>query len=140
MEQSILTPETQRWTSAVVKLTSLTYSGKIRWTKRLSDVDSRDSVISGTHFTTVRYKAELEEQNFILIVSKPEMTSEMSWSRLLGMPGHEPKSKIVLQVFNNENQKIIDVTGLSVLQALADAAQSQSDSHEASVLSAIEHA
>ena len=140
MEQPILTPEIQRWTSAIVKLTSLTYSGKLKWTKRLSEVDPLDVSLSSKRVTTVRYNTELEGQRFVLIVSTPEQNGGVSWAQLTGMPGYNTKTNVILQAFNSHGQKVIDVTSLSVLQALADSVQSQLDNSEASVLAAIESA
>lgn len=137
MEQSILTLEVQRWANAIVKLTSLTYANKLVWVKRFL----------GAEGTSAEYNAELEGQRFQLTVSSLDPTgaalrSSLSGVRssLSGMPGYGPKSTIFLRVFDRYGSRIIDIPNLSVLQPLADAVQSQADSREESVLSAIEKA
>ena len=134
---SILTPEVQRWVSAIVKLTSLTYQGRVGWVRE--DLDSANGPV-GFRFTSTKYQSELEGQSFILIISKPEPTTNTSWSELLGMPGYKPEPTINFRAFDRNGRKAIDLTRLSVLQSLADAVEAQTANHEQTVLDAIEKA
>lgn len=141
MEQSILTEENRRWINAVVKLTTLTYSGKLRWTKRLADtVPTPADFFSETRFMPLRYNAEIDGRRFLLMVNKPTITAQSSWGDLLGMPGFQSRQRVSLQAFDKDGAKVLDVPNLTVLQALADAVESKTDSAEEDVLSAIEGA
>lgn len=141
MEQTILTEENRRWIDAVVKLTTLTYSGKLRWTKHVADSDLVPSdFFSEVRFRPTRYNAEIDGRRFLLMVNKPSLNTQSPWGDLLGMPGYKSRQRVSLQAFDRNGLKVLDVPNLTVLQALADAVESKTDSAEEDVLSAIEGA
>jgi len=140
MEQPTLTLEQSRWASAIAKLTSLTHTGKLRWTRVDTDTMNAAPMI-GFSFTSSKYEAELTGQKFSLIVSKPSLNAGHSWSEILGMSS-PPSSgaKVNFRAYDQYGRKVVDLTGLSILNTLASAVESEAASRESSVLTAIENA
>jgi hypothetical protein len=140
MEQSTLTSEQSRWAGAIAKLTSLTYAGKLRWTRVDTDTINNAPVM-GLNFTFSEYETELTGQKFSLIVSKPSLNAGHSWSELLGMSTPPQSSmRVNFRAYDHYKRKVIDMTDLSILNTLASAVESEAASRESSVLAAIENA
>jgi hypothetical protein len=142
MEQSTLTSEQSRWAGAIAKLTSLTYAGKLRWT-RIDTETMNTTPVTDLSFMSSKYEAELtgEKLRFTLIVSKPSLGANSSWSELLGMPSLPSAStKVNFRAFDQYGRKVIEMTGLSILNTLASAVESEAASRESSVLTDIENA
>lgn len=140
MEQLTLTSEQSRWAGAIAKLTSLTYAGKLRWTRVDTDTMNTTPMI-GLSFTSSKYETELTGQEFSLIVSKPSLDSSHSWSELLGMSSPPSSStRVNFRAYDQYKRKVVDLTGLSILNTLASAVESEAASRESSVLAAIENA
>lgn len=140
MEQPTLTSEQSRWAAAIAKLTTFTHTGKLHWVR--VDTDSENSLSSiGLSFTSSKYEAELSGQTLRLIVSKPVLNANNSWSELLGLTAPPLSStKVNFRAYDQYGRKEADLTGLSILNTLASAVEAESSSREAAVLTAIENA
>jgi hypothetical protein len=142
MEQSTLTSEQSRWAGAIAKLTSLTYTGKLQWLRVDTGVETMNTTpVTDLSFMSSKYEAELTGQKFSLIVSKPSLSANGFWSELSGMRSLPfAPIKVNFRAFDQDGRKVIEMTGLSILNTLASAVESQATSRESSVLTAIENA
>lgn len=156
MEQSVLKQsvksDTKRWVDAIVKLTTLTYQGKLKWVKEVSPPSVATEklaprstyeamlgaslphrVASGTH------SVEFSGNSYYLTAFVP-FSAAFSIAQLTGMPGHEVRPELALRVVGPGGGKVVEFPNLSVLQGLYDAVQSQTAGPEEAILRSIEEA
>lgn len=137
MEQTILSVDKQRWVSAIVKLTTLTYQGKLVWQKSSREaVSDLFTSFVGAEPPTRYTVADRNGQQFVLVVS-----SYPRYLEAVGLPlnAHgESNTSTHFEVWKS-GKKIFRVSNLTVLNALADAVSSQDKQYEEEALSAIEN-
>ena len=110
MEQPVLNEQDRRWVDAVVKMTAMTYDGRLKW-MRVAVNDSQ-FIVNEAYGTSLTHT--LPSQTFTLVVN--------TWK--------DSRKREVKLIASQNSITVKTLDNLTIVQALADAVLSKTENRE----------